>query len=289
MDIQEEFINRVLQCDGDFAVKGKYYDYRFMQMHIGGAKYIYGINYYDYGDIKDFTSLTRKPVLVAVAAKGEVYAIETDFLKEGKEKTTIKPFSDYVERIRKEADAAFQPMIEALDISDIHLPEYERRDIFVEARKCLIEQILNEHKEPVSFCKICLPERHITSIFCGFETVEEAVKDIFSHDKKTLARSKAYDELLIKNIKDKKTLEDWEVAIAKAVASVPNAETLTIKNAKGETGKIGIRNLINALKWQYSPRSEIVEDCGDIAEIIYNGKILYKKDSEKRKTDYERD
>jgi hypothetical protein len=289
MDFQEEFINRVLQYDGDFAIKGKYYDYRFMQMHVGGAKYVYGINYYDYGDIKDFTSLTRKPILVAVAAKGEVYAIEADYFNEGKGKTSIKAFSDYAKDIREQADEAFKPMIEALDTTEVRLSESEQRDIFEEARKYLIERILKEHAEPASFCKLCLPERHITSIFCGFETVEEAVRDIFTQDKKVLARSKAYDELLCKNINDKKTLEGWEEAIVSAVAAAPNAESLTIKNAEGNTGKISSRKLINALKWHYSPRSGVVEDCEDIAEIIYNGKTLYKKDSEKRKTDYERD
>jgi hypothetical protein len=98
-----------------------------------------------------------------------------------------------------------------------------------------------------------------------------------------------YDLEFEESLKDPELLQDWEVGIAKAVASVPHAKNLTVKQDFSEV-KIEPDTLIGRLK------GRIFGKCDYIWEILYNGKTLYNrcdykdflKKPEKHKTEYER-
>jgi hypothetical protein len=149
MDYQKDFVEPILKSDRDFLLIDDLGNpHRFLQAHVGNAKFIYGITYHG-GNPISFGSDAK---IVAIANKDEVYCISEFFLGKG-----------YAREIRQTA-------------KDF----YEYKTGLEEQVNILAEALLNKP------CKMELSDAEVLKVFCGVKTLNETVAEIIGSGELTL-------------------------------------------------------------------------------------------------------
>jgi hypothetical protein len=292
MNYQREFLEPILNSDGDFSIDEGGHTYHFLQMHIGKVKYIYMLYFYN-AELPIYCHKNypnpMKEDLVAVATGDVVYTVGTA-LAENKI-TGIEDaltFQSYVDDLQRAANELAKPMIDALPLleeSNMSEKQFERahRAARSLARYYLLKRYIADDCREGFSNEITISYGEAERILCGLVTLEELTLKDINDQRDNIIWSKTIDALCEQYMSTDGILRDWEIEMVMALVPVQLNDTLRVENCAGDYVEIDTDSLIDVLADENIRRMGDYEwqimgiAIEDIAKISFNEKVLYKK------------
>ena len=309
MTIIEQFVEKVLNEEGQFLLNKEDACASFFQDKVGAARYVFARYNYGKNCAARLADLTLGPELVAVVANNLVHIVDVAFFEVywGERLPAmgnVVYFGDIRANAQRQVQNEFFPVLfNQLDYDEI-TDENELERCKRKAREIILR---NGDFTEFGICDIEISANQFAQVICGFTTVKEITVNMFGEHERYYKSQKAKLETIKKLVQSPDIVEDWERKLADGVNSV-EAKAVTVEftmNGKTEAAKVEPFRLLNnlvekdyfsaynfvtairgddlikklgAATFRFANSNEPVLTCEHITKVTYGKRVLFERE-----------